>query len=851
MVSSGVSSAFSPQVALQLTPALAKGHYAVEDFRCQESLSAPFEMEVMVTSDNLQVDLNQVMGKSLTVTVIAKPKRRFFNGIVGSISQKEFTDHGRTCTYLLKLYPRLWLLKFSKDFKIFQNKSVQTIVKEVLQSQGVKHVQDRTQRYGRALRDYCVQYGESHFDFISRLMEEEGIFYYFEHAKDNHTLVLGDQPSAHGDCSEMPKIDVDFSRPQKPFLNVVTQCFLDHCVIAQEHSLTDYNYMTPKTNLFAKAKGAGQGKEMYHYPGVPENDFKPKKSHSEAVSRLHAEREDVTQQVLWGHSTCAFFSAGQAFTLQKHLRREANQRYVLKSLEHHITLLRSPQNSGDQKNSEDFPEAPQVICTNRFFAFPAKIPFRPPCVTPKPVIHGTQTAVVTGPPGEEIYTDDHRRIKIQFPWDRLGSKDDKTSCWVRVVQSWASNNWGILFTPRIGMEVVVSFINGDPDRPLVTGCVYNADNLPPYGAKDKTKSTLKSHTHKGQGFNEFRFEDEKQKEEIYLHAQKDWNTFIIENRTSVIEKGSDVKVLTKGDREVVLKGEPGVIPQRGKAPSLDHQGTAASKKGDDYLTLERGTRVVKFLAMGAQKGSYISVLSRGDRELTILKGDNNETYLKGNDTKTITQGNRVVFIGQGDDTETIAQGNKSLTVGKGHRTTTLTAGNSMLLIPAGMMTALMQGLLVKVGNTVLTVGSGSGGTTQKASDPRRDIGLTSPGGDVVLKFSKGDLTYEQQGHKKCNVTKDSKETVGGRYILEVDKDILITCKGDIKIQSQGSIHMKAGKEFKVEAGSISMHAQQSYSVQAMSMKCSLSMSIDLSATMIAIKGAAMTTIKGAMLKLNS
>lgn len=857
----GISAAFSDQVALQLTTPLDSGKYALEDFQCRETLSAPFEMSLTVTSDNPNISFSKLMGKSITVTIFAKPKKRFFNGVVGHVSQREFTDLSKTVTYQVKLYPKFWLLKFSKDYKIFQKKSAQTIIKEVLQEKGVTQLDDRTQKGGRTVREYCVQYGESHFDFVSRLMEEEGIFYYFEHDNGKHTMVLADQPSAHKDIKESSEIEVEYSQSETPSLNKILSCFIDHQVRIGEHSMTDYNYMTPKTSLFAKAKGSGYGKEAYDYPGLIDIDYKPTKGESEKWSTLRSEQDDHPREIVWGESTCPFFEAGRAFTIQKHLRKDANKRYVLQTVEHHISLMKTVE-------GRDIAPAtpPKVICYNKFYGFPAVTPFRPPLITEKPRVAGSQTAVVTGPSGEEIYTDDQRRIKVQFHWDRLGKKDDATTCWVRVSQGWASNNWGILFTPRVGMEVVVSFINGDPDRPLVTGCVYNADNVPPYLAKDKTRATIKSNTYKGKGFNELRFEDKTDKEEIYLHAQKDWNTHVLENRTTVVEKGSDFKTIKKGDREVVIEGEPGVISTKGEAPSLKHSGKGASQKGDDLLTIQKGSRIVKIMGMGSGKGSYTTTIMKGDRELTIMKGDNTDTllqgnntvtYLKGNDTKTIGEGEKSMLLGKGNESKIIGQGNKSLIMGQGNKMNILGSGNDILLLPGGMFLGIMQGLFLKIGGIVIAIGGGGSGSPEAmpghspdtSGDAGRgdghsskytfstnplggasgkmsaaqcpDMNIESPCGNMYMKFLDSDIVMEQNGHKRYSVTEDYEEDVQKKYILEVGEKILIRCEGNIDIESSKDVNIKGknvnitGKSIKLEADTVDMAGYKSFEINAM------------------------------------
>lgn len=875
----GYTASVGDQLALELATSLGSGKYALEDLYCEESLSNPFELTLTLTSNNLNVDLESVIGKSVTALVRAKPKKRYFNGVVSHISQTEIWERNKLCSYQVTLRPLFWFLTLSKDYRIFQKKNAQTIIKDVLQKYGVTQVDDRTQSCGRTVREYCVQYGESHFDFVSRLMEEEGIFYYFEHDQGKHTLVLGDKPSAHKNCKGVSDVEMNFALSEQVLLNRVTLCHINQSAIAKEHSLTDYNYMTPKTKLFAKAKGAGKKGEVYVYPGAVDIEYKPTKGGNESFSNLRSEQSDWGQEEIWGDSTCPFFETGSGFTLKKHLRKSANKRYILGSVVHRASIVNIDQDGKETQVNELAPDpaTTRISYGNQFHAFPAKVVYRPPQKTEKPRIHGTQTAVVTGPKGEEIHTDDQRRIKVQFHWDREGKKDEKSTCWVRVSQGWASNKWGILFTPRIGMEVVVSFINGDPDRPLVTGCVYNADNTPPYGAKDKTMATIKSDTHKGKGsgFNELRFEDKKKKEEIYLHAEKDWNTHVLENRTTVMEKGSDFKTIKKGDREVVIKGQPGAVAKKGEAPSLKHSGKGASKKGNDLLTIERGSRIVKIMGMGSGQGSYKTTIMKGDRDLQIMKGNNKDTFMKGNDTRTllkgnqslmIAEGNKSQIIGKGNESSMIGQGNKSLIMGQGNKTNIIGSGNDTLLIPGGMKTAIMQGLLLKVGGFVLAIGGGGSGTEEtmpghKPDQPGEpnsqpeslggiglggasgggeasncvDVNATSQCGDINLTFLDSNITINQNGEKKIQVSKSYQETVGMKYTLDVAEEIVIKCKGDIKFEGK-NIEFKALKDFKVDATQVDVVAKSKIGLN--------------SSGVIETLSSAITKIKAALIKLN-
>jgi type VI secretion system secreted protein VgrG len=320
--------------------------------------------------------------------------------------------------------------------------------------------------------------------------------------------------------------------------------------------------------------------------------------------------------------------------------------------------------------------------SNVFTCIPASVPFRPPRTTPKPMVQGLQTAVVTGPGGEEIYVDKYGRVKVQFFWDRKGKKDDKSSCWIRVVEQWAGKNWGFVCNPRIGQEVIVDFLEGDPDRPLITGRVYNASQMPPYNLPDNlTQSGIKSRSSKGgspTNFNEIRFEDKKGSEEVYVHAEKDFNRVVENNDT--LKVGFDKK--DKGDQTVQV---------------FNNQGLAVGASGCDD-----GSQTIKIwnnqaLTVGNDQAKD------GSQTITIYK-DRTETVKTGNESVTIEQGNRTVTVQQGNDTHEISQGNRAVTIDMGNDTLTIKMGNQTTKLNLGASsTEAMQSIELKVGQNSIKI----------------------------------------------------------------------------------------------------------------------------------------------------
>ncbi len=512
-------------------------------FRGRESISDLFEFELTFISENHNVSFESIVGKSVTASIfLADGSKRYWNGIVSRFSQgrggEEKGSDPRYTTYTATLVPWLWLLTHSADIRIFQELKAPDIIEKVFTERGFQDF--KLQLHGNyEKREYCVQFRETDFAFVSRLMEEEGIFYYFEHKQGKHTLVLADDPSEHKPCPKQASARYQISGRAQLGEDVITGFQKVQEIQANQYTLNDYNYKMPNTDLKANVSsrqslGSGQ-REIYDFPGLYTN-----KGQGDHYTTIRMEEEETRITTLHGTSDCRAFTTGYRFTLQDHYRDELNNKaYVLTTLEH------------EANQGVNYPGigliagGAEMAYFNRFECIPVDVKYRPERRTPRPVVHGTQTAVVVGPAGEEIYTDELGRIKVQFHWDRKGKKDENSSCWIRVGQLWAAAQWGALFIPRIDQEVIVAFHEGNPDRPVVIGCVYHKNNEPPVKLPDKkTQSTIKSDsTIGGGGFNEIRFEDKKGQEEIYIHAERD----------HVIEVGHDEKHTIDHDHTMLIK----------------------------------------------------------------------------------------------------------------------------------------------------------------------------------------------------------------------------------------------------------------------------------------------------------
>jgi type VI secretion system secreted protein VgrG len=501
----------------------------------EEALGELFLFHLELCSSNTAIDLASIIGQHATASVtLDGGKKRYFSGVVSRLVQSG--GNPDTAIYRAELRPWLWWLTLEVDARIFQQQTVPEIIKSLYREFGFPDFRDDLQG-SYAARDYCVQYNESAFDFISRLMEEEGIFYYFEHAAGSHTLVLADGGKDFPACPGLSGARYQGTGSSRDALDLVYRCEAGHCAVPAKFASGDFHFETPGAPLAASAEGKAGRMRVYEYPG----GYRAADAGT-SLAKLRMQALAQAREGISGESTCRAFTAGYAFGLAGHYRGDLNADYVLQRVRHSL-------------RHDDY--------SNSFDAFPASLPFRSPLRTPRARIFGTQTATVVGKAGEEIWTDNHGRIKVQFHWDQRGKKDENSSCWIRVAQSWAGKGWGSFFLPRIGQEVIVSFLDGDPDRPLVTGAVYNAEQtVPETLPANQTRGVLRSRSSKGgTAGNELRFDDKLDAEELYLHAQKDMNTVVENARSTRIVKGKDSLAVEAGERSVNVKGDENHVNQ--------------------------------------------------------------------------------------------------------------------------------------------------------------------------------------------------------------------------------------------------------------------------------------------------
>jgi len=502
----------------------------LQRFHGDEGMSIPYHYTLELLSEEDEVAPADLLRQPVTITLVLPDGERKIHGLV-----RRFTQMGQReelTFYSAEVVPWLWFLTLSQDSKIFQNKSVLDIVREVFDGLGYADYEIRCSN-SYAPREYCVQYRESHFNFVSRLLEEEGIFYFFEHSDDKHLLVLADMNST---CAACPGQDTARMATQEGAWqeeDVVTALTLESAVHIGKVTLRDYDFTRPSLNLETSASGQ-KGEEVYAYPGQY-----VELGEGERYAQLILEEGECGGQVVRGAGNCRAFQSGFKFRLSEHYRPDANQEYLILQISHRAE-------AGDFRSWS----TATFEYSNTFVGIPAATAYRAPRRSRKPRIHGSQTALVVGKSGEEIFTDEYGRVKVQFYWDRLGGKDQNSSCWVRVSYPWAGKGWGGVHIPRMGQEVIVEFLEGDPDRPIITGRVYNAEQTVPYGLPaNRTQSGVKSRSSLGGGtedFNEIRMEDKKGSEQLYIHAQKDKQVVVENDRTESV--GHDESIDIGNDR---------------------------------------------------------------------------------------------------------------------------------------------------------------------------------------------------------------------------------------------------------------------------------------------------------------
>ncbi|WAS98034.1 type VI secretion system Vgr family protein [Nannocystis punicea] len=621
-------------------------------FTGREALSTLFEFRVELAAATIPLD--DLVGKPAVLTIEGVHATRHVHGLV---CEAGYIGESSSYTlYELTLAPALWRLQQRFDCRIFQKQSTPQILAKVLEAAGIPRSDFRLDlRADYAPRDYCVQYRESDLDFIDRLMEDAGIYHYHEHSEARHVLVMTDRGDSSDPIEGDPTLRFNFADEREH----VDTFRLSEGLRPQRVSLRDRNLHQPDRAMEA-SEGDGREREVYDYPGGFQDPGKGAPHHGGQQARLRLEALQASRRRGLGTSDSPRLVPGFAFTLADPGRGHLEGDYRIVRVSHR----------GEQPQALDEGAAGNFEYANEFECTDKRLPYRPSRRTARPQVHGAQTATVVGPPGEEVHVDEHGRVKVQFHWDRKGERDDDSSCWVRVGQAWAGNGFGALFIPRVGHEVIVEFLAGDPDRPIVTGSVYTGLNAPPYPLPaDKTRSTLKSEsTPGGGGSNELRFEDAKGREEVFLHAQRDWNVVVEHDESQQV--GHDATLAIGNDRSESVG--------RDQSDAIGRDRTI--RVGNDHVETIGGNMALAVAAnlaeaVGAAKTESVattSALSIGAAYQVSVGGAMNETVGLARAEQVGLA--KTVAVG-GDSSESVG-GGKSVTAAEN---ITESAGNNLAL----------------------------------------------------------------------------------------------------------------------------------------------------------------------------
>ncbi|UVE17753.1 type VI secretion system tip protein VgrG [Pseudomonas sp. LS44] len=611
-------------------------------FHGREALSQPFAFDLQLVSERPDLDLQSLLHRPAFLSFSAEGGG--IHGLIHSVAQGE--SGPRLTRYRLTLVPQLAYLAQRTNQRIFQHLTVAQIIAQVLEEHGIQADAYRFQ-LGAAYpeRDYCVQYDESDLHFVQRLCEEEGIHYHFQHSAEGHVLMFGDDQTVFRQLAPLAYqpdsgLVADVPVAKRFGVRLATR--------PSQVNRRDYDFLQPHLLLEASASSpAVPALEDYDYPGRFTTRARGKQ-----LSQRSLERHRSDAQLAEGDSDQPLLASGHFLPLSEHPRSDWNQLWLLSEIVHE-----GKQPQVLEESISDFGSTPSPLWgeaggeglshsdfqqgyRNHFRATPWNAPYRPPLAHPKPHIIGSQSAVVTGPQGEEIHCDQHGRVKVQFHWDRHGQADEQTSCWLRVSSSWAGDRYGGIAIPRVGMEVLVSFLEGDPDQPLISGCLYHAEHVVPYELPaHKTRSVFKTLSSPGgEGYNELRIEDRKGQEQIFIHAQRDWDEHIEHDQK--IHIGHQRHDTVEAHSYTELKAE-------------EHRTTHADRKvearADDHLSVGNNQHVKvgsgQFVEAGREihLSSGLKVVLQAGSELTLKAGG---SWLK-LDASGINLGGATVRINSG------------------------------------------------------------------------------------------------------------------------------------------------------------------------------------------------------------
>jgi type VI secretion system secreted protein VgrG len=702
---------------MELTTPLGPDVLLFHVMHAREELGRLSECHFDLLSEDGAIKPDDILGKNVTLRVeLPSGDGRFFNGYVTRFSQGG--KYGRYHRYFAVVRPWLWFLTRTTDCKIFQEMTAPAIIKKVFEDHPT-HVFELDLTNSYRPWTYCVQYRETDFNFVSRLMEHEGMYYYFRHEDGRHTLVLTDSMGKHSKAPGYETLPFLTERLARPDDEHVSSWDFTREIQPGVYVHDDYDMERPSVKLRTNRKlprtYTPSDYEIYDYPGY----------YTQAGDGTHyasARIDEYGTQFETSHAqtNARGVSTGCCFTLDGCPRDDQNRDHLITGAAYDLEF----------SDYEAMPQRGGATYRCSFAAMSTEQQFRPKRTTPKPFVQGPQTAVVVGPAGDEIYTDKYGRVKVQFHWDRYGEKNENSSCWIRVSHPWAGKAWGGISLPRIGQEVIVDFLEGDPDQPIITGRVYNAEQMPPYALPaNMTQSGIKSRSSKGGGpdnFNEIRFEDMKGSEQLFIHAEKNQDIEVENDETHWVGR----------DRKKTIDRDEAVLVKRDRVENVKHD-----------ETIEIGH----------------------DRSLTVL-----------NDKSEMVTRNKSIVVGA-SHSESIGA-SMSLTVGS--TLTETVAVNHAEMVGGAMELTVGGALAITVG---AAMAESVGGAKVESIGAAKSENI---GGNRSLNVG-GNATDNISKDRVVSVTKDEKVTIGGQNKVSVTKEYILNAK-KIQLVGEDEIHIKCG-----------------------------------------------------------
>lgn len=756
-----------------VTPSLPANALRVSRFSGQEEISRPFEFQLSLVSTDRELNLEALIGEPAVLEIRGKTGIRKVMGVIErfqlAVSGRRFTE------YQAILVPAFALLRYTRNSRIFQQKTTLEIVQEVMAHAGLPLEALRPALMSPYLpRDFCVQYQESDLDFISRLLEEDGIFYFFDHSGDAPILVLGDGPHAIADLPGAATVRFrDESMETVLEEEAVFDLRGESTVFSGGTVLRDFRFKHPGMDLEARrASDRFNQLETFYYPGgYVTNDL------GQTLARIRLEQQTWDRNRFSGTATLRAMLPGFSVSVEGHARGDFNQSLLLVSVSH--------QGAEPQARLEEagVGQEPFPTYTCRFMAIPASTTYRPPQRTPRPHISGMQTAIVTGPVSEEIYCDEHGRVKVHFHWDRTGSSDQTASCWIRVSQSWGGGGFGAVFVPRVGQEVLIQFLEGDPDRPYVVGVFYNGQNQPPYPLPGgRTRSGIRSRsTPGGGGFNELRFEDVAGSEEVFLHAQQDMNTVVKRDHSQQYGRDRQTDVGRNNSKKIGNNEQVNVGNNQKVAVGTD-QSTTVGANQSVAVGASQSVQVSAYqsTSVGAsqqlQVGGMQQVSVGQDQKVSV--GQDRSTAVKGNDS-TQVDGGRSLTVGGNESTQVMGSSNRTV------------AGSASEQVTGVKQTSVGDYMLNSQMNSLMSAGTSMTSVTPVyAIDAASSFSLTVGGSSLIA--TPGDMALSSPEIALTGTSQIS-ETVGANKVLLDAGGIKITSgAGDVTITAVSKITLQCG-----------------------------------------------------------